>query len=110
MHLTGGGACRQDGVPWPSPGHPALLCLHWYELPSQKSRLRLPALSKPIIHLLQVSNLPVFWKQQRLLFFDAFSYSLPAFLLRIPFSAAASLVWTVLTYFPVGLAGEPSRR
>ena len=69
-----------------------------------------PALSKPIIHLLQVSNLPVFWKQQRLLFFDAFSYSLPAFLLRIPFSAAASLVWTVLTYFPVGLAGEPSRR
>ncbi|KAL3134216.1 hypothetical protein ABBQ38_006651 [Trebouxia sp. C0009 RCD-2024] len=56
-----------------------------------------------------VNNLPVFWKQQRLLFFDAFSYSLPAFLLRIPFSAAASLVWTVLTYFPVGLAGEPSR-
>ncbi|KAL3140482.1 hypothetical protein ABBQ38_004739 [Trebouxia sp. C0009 RCD-2024] len=58
---------------------------------------------------LTVNNLPVFWKQRRLLFFDAFSYSLPAFLLRIPFSAAASLVWTVLTYFPVGLAGEPSR-
>lgn len=25
MDLTTGGACRQDGVPWPSPGHPALL-------------------------------------------------------------------------------------
>ncbi|KAL0018676.1 hypothetical protein WJX77_002041 [Trebouxia sp. C0004] len=58
---------------------------------------------------LTVANLPVFWKQQRLLFFDAFSYSLPAFLLRIPFSAASSLLWTVITYFPVGLAGEASR-
>lgn len=58
----------------------------------------------------QVANLPVFWKQQHMLFFDEFSYAFPAFLLRMPFSLVASLVWTVLTYFPVGLAGEPSRR
>lgn len=45
-----------------------------------------------------------------MLFFDEFSHAFPAFLLRMPFSFAASLVFTVLTYFPVGLAGEPSRR
>ena len=59
--------------------------------------------------LLQVEYLPVFWKQQHMLFFDAFSFSFPAFLQRIPFSLAAATTWTVVTYFPVGLAGEPSR-
>ncbi|DBB15923.1 TPA: hypothetical protein ACH3X3_003297 [Trebouxia sp. C0006] len=56
-----------------------------------------------------VADLPVFWKQQHMLFYDAVSFSFPAFLQRIPFSMAASLAWTVITYFPVGLAGEPSR-
>ncbi|DBA99141.1 TPA: hypothetical protein ACH3X3_011764 [Trebouxia sp. C0006] len=56
-----------------------------------------------------VEYLPVFWKQQHMLFFDAFSFSFPAFLQRIPFSLAAATTWTVVTYFPVGLAGEASR-
>ena len=43
MELTNGDACRQDGVPWPSPGHLALLCLRWYGLSSQKSGFRLSA-------------------------------------------------------------------
>ncbi|DBB02982.1 TPA: hypothetical protein ACH3X1_013571 [Trebouxia sp. C0004] len=55
-----------------------------------------------------VADLPVFWKQQHMLFYDAVSFSFPAFLQRIPFSMAASLVWTVITYFPVGLAGSPA--
>ncbi len=59
--------------------------------------------------LRQVEYLPVFWKQQHMLFFDAFSFSFPAFLQRIPFSLAAATTWTVVTYFPVGLAGEASR-
>ena len=57
----------------------------------------------------QVGYLPVFWKQQHMLFFDSFSFALPTFLMLIPFSLASSLVWMVITYFPVGLAGEPSR-
>ena len=44
-----------------------------------------------------------------MLFFDAFSFAFPTFLQRIPFSLTTSVVWTVLSYFPVGLAGEPGR-
>lgn len=58
---------------------------------------------------LQVERLPVFWKQQRLMFFDAFSFAFPAALQRIPYSLLVSLIWTVITYFPVGLAPQPSR-
>ena len=58
---------------------------------------------------MQVERLPVFWKQRRMMFFDAFSFAFPAALQRIPYSLFVSLIWTVVTYFPVGLAGEPSR-
>ena len=58
---------------------------------------------------LQVERLPVFWKQQRLMFFDAFSFAFPAALQRIPYSLLVSLIWTVVTYWAVGLAGQPSR-
>lgn len=58
---------------------------------------------------MQCERLPVFWKQRRMLFFDSFSFAFPTFLQRLPFSATEAVVWTVLTYFPVGLAGEPGR-
>ena len=58
---------------------------------------------------LQVERLPVFWKQQRLMFFDAFSFAFPAALQRIPYSLLVSLIWSVVTYWAVGLAGQPSR-
>ena len=67
----------------------------------------------PAVHntawCLQVADLPVFWKQQHMLFFDSVSFAVPSFLVRIPFSLASSVAWAVITYFPVGLAGEPSR-
>ncbi len=44
-----------------------------------------------------------------MLFFDAASFAFPTFLQRIPFSLTEAVVWTVLSYFPVGLAGEPGR-
>ncbi|KAL3160198.1 hypothetical protein ABBQ32_010959 [Trebouxia sp. C0010 RCD-2024] len=56
-----------------------------------------------------VERLPVFWKHQRLMFFDAFSFAFPAALQRVPYSLLVSLIWTVVTYFPVGLAPQPSR-
>ena len=65
-------------------------------------------MSNPLLHV-QVERLPVFWKQRQLLFFDAFSFAFPAFLQRIPYSLFVSLVWTAVTYFPVGLAGQPDR-
>ncbi|KAL3150185.1 hypothetical protein ABBQ32_000044 [Trebouxia sp. C0010 RCD-2024] len=54
-------------------------------------------------------RLPVFWKQRRMLFFDSFSFAFPTFLQRLPFSLTEAVVWTVITYFPVGLAGDPGR-
>ncbi|KAL0021570.1 hypothetical protein WJX77_010078 [Trebouxia sp. C0004] len=56
-----------------------------------------------------VERLPVYWKQRRMMFFDAFSFAFPAALQRIPYSLFVSLIWTVVTYFPVGLSAEPSR-
>ena len=44
-----------------------------------------------------------------MLFFDAASFAFPTFLQRIPFSLTEAVVWTVLSYFPVGLAGQPGR-
>ena len=44
-----------------------------------------------------------------MMFFDAFSFAFPAALQRIPYSLFVSLIWTVVTYFPVGLAGQASR-
>lgn len=58
---------------------------------------------------MQVERLPVFWKQQRLMFFDSFAFAFPAALQRIPYSVLVSLIWTVITYFPVGLAPQASR-
>ena len=62
-----------------------------------------------LMAVLQTERLPVFWKQRRMLFFDAFSFAFPTFLQRLPFSLTEAVVWTVLSYFPVGLAGEPGR-
>ena len=59
--------------------------------------------------LVQVERLQVYWKQRRMMFFDAFSFAFPAALQRVPYSLFVSLIWTVVTYFPVGLSAEPSR-
>lgn len=43
------------------------------------------------------------------LFYTAMSYCSPATLLRVPYSLTEAVVWTVLTYFEVGLAANPGR-
>ena len=43
------------------------------------------------------------------LFYTAMSYCSPATLMRIPYSLTEAVVWTVLTYFEVGLAANPGR-
>lgn len=56
-----------------------------------------------------VIRLPVFFKQRDLLMFPPWAYSLSTFVLRIPFSFLESLVWIVITYYPIGFAPEPGR-
>ncbi|KAI4381898.1 hypothetical protein MLD38_007920 [Melastoma candidum] len=58
---------------------------------------------------LTLTRLPVLYKHRDLLFHPAWTFTLPNFLLRIPISAAESLVWMAVTYYSIGYAPEPSR-
>ncbi|KAK4487149.1 hypothetical protein RD792_006464 [Penstemon davidsonii] len=58
---------------------------------------------------LTVMRLPVFFKQRDALFYPAWAFSLPIWLLRIPLSLMESLIWVVLTYYTIGFAPSPSR-
>jgi len=56
-----------------------------------------------------VARLPVFHKQRDFLFYPAWAFGLPIWILRIPISFLESLIWIVLTYFTVGFAPSASR-
>ncbi|KAK6136023.1 hypothetical protein DH2020_030233 [Rehmannia glutinosa] len=58
---------------------------------------------------LTVLRLPVFFKQRDALFYPAWAFSLPIWVLRIPLSLMESLIWIVLTYYTIGFAPEASR-
>lgn len=56
-----------------------------------------------------VSRLPVFYKQRGQLFYPAWAFSIPNFVLRIPLSLLESLIWVCFTYYVIGFSPEPSR-
>eukprot|EP01018_Ginkgo_biloba_P002639 Gb_30095 [translate_table: standard] len=56
-----------------------------------------------------IFRLPVFFKQRDLLFYPAWAFTVPTFLLRIPMSLLESGVWVVMTYYTIGFAPEASR-
>ncbi|KAJ4705159.1 Pleiotropic drug resistance ABC transporter [Melia azedarach] len=56
-----------------------------------------------------VFRLPVFYKQRDHLFYPAWAYSLPIFVLRIPLSILESGIWICLTYYTIGFAPAASR-
>ncbi|URD80069.1 Pleiotropic drug resistance protein [Musa troglodytarum] len=56
-----------------------------------------------------ISRLPVFYKHRDLLFYPAWVFTLPNFLLRIPISILETIVWTAMTYYTIGYAPEASR-
>eukprot|EP00253_Pinus_taeda_P004241 PITA_04241 len=49
-----------------------------------------------------IQKLPTFYKQRDLLFFPAWAYSLPIWVLRIPISLLESGIWVFVTYYVVG--------
>ena len=49
-----------------------------------------------------IAKLPVFYKQRDLLFFPAWSYALPTWILKIPVSFWEVGVWVTLTYYVIG--------
>ncbi|CAO2839377.1 unnamed protein product [Amaranthus hypochondriacus] len=56
-----------------------------------------------------VLRLPIFYKQRDFLFYPAWAYALPVWVLRIPLSFMESAIWTILTYYTVGFAPSASR-
>ena len=49
-----------------------------------------------------IARLPVFYKQRDLLFYPAWAYALPAWILRIPISFVEVAVWVSITYYLIG--------
>ncbi|XP_030957843.1 pleiotropic drug resistance protein 2-like [Quercus lobata] len=56
-----------------------------------------------------IFRLPVFFKQRDFLFYPAWAFGLPIWLLRIPISFMESGIWIILTYYTIGFAPSPSR-
>ncbi|XP_055830839.1 pleiotropic drug resistance protein 2-like [Solanum dulcamara] len=58
---------------------------------------------------LTIFRLPVFFKQRDSLFYPAWAFALPIWLLRIPISFIESLIWITLTYYTIGFAPDVTR-
>ncbi|KAL3828545.1 hypothetical protein ACJIZ3_017347 [Penstemon smallii] len=56
-----------------------------------------------------VFRLPVFFKQRESLFYPAWAFALPIWVLRIPVSVMESGLWIILTYYTIGFAPSPER-
>ena len=51
-------------------------------------------------------KLPVFFKQRDFLFYPAWAYSLPTWILKIPITFVEVAIWVVITYYLIGF--DPS--
>ena len=58
---------------------------------------------------LQTEKLPVFFKHRDNLFYPAWTTVVPTTILRLPYSLLEATLWTVLTYFEVGLSLNAGR-
>ncbi|MBA0857796.1 hypothetical protein Goshw_017405 [Gossypium schwendimanii] len=56
-----------------------------------------------------VFRLPVYYKQRDFLFYPAWAFGLPIWVLRIPLSLMESGIWIALTYYTIGFAPAASR-
>ncbi|KAK4492092.1 hypothetical protein RD792_002889 [Penstemon davidsonii] len=58
---------------------------------------------------LMIFRLPVFYKQRDNLFYPAWAWSISSLILRIPYSAMESVVWSCVVYYTVGFAPGAGR-
>ncbi|XP_050366567.1 pleiotropic drug resistance protein 1-like [Argentina anserina] len=49
-----------------------------------------------------IMKLPVFYKQRDLLFYPAWAYSIPGWILKIPITLVESFIWVIITYYVIG--------
>lgn len=58
---------------------------------------------------LTIGKLGVFYKQRDLLFYPPWSYALPMWFTRIPFTVVEAALWAAITYYPVGMDKNAGR-
>ncbi|CAK9176883.1 unnamed protein product [Ilex paraguariensis] len=58
---------------------------------------------------LTMVRLPVFFKQRDALFYPAWAFAVPIWIMRIPLSFVESAIWIILTYYTIGFAPAASR-
>ncbi|KAG8375490.1 hypothetical protein BUALT_Bualt10G0105300 [Buddleja alternifolia] len=58
---------------------------------------------------LSILKLPVFYKQRDLLFFPPWAYSLPGWVLKVPFTLVEVAIWVGLTYYTTGYDPDAGR-
>ncbi|KAK3033865.1 hypothetical protein RJ639_032770 [Escallonia herrerae] len=58
---------------------------------------------------LSILKLPVFYKQRDLLFFPAWAYSLPTWILKIPITLVEVSIWVFMTYYVIGYEPDVER-
>lgn len=49
-----------------------------------------------------IVKLPVFYKQRDLLFYPAWAYALPTWILKIPITLVEVAIWVLMTYYVIG--------
>jgi ABC-2 type transporter len=49
-----------------------------------------------------IMKLPVFFKQRDLLFFPAWTYTIPGWIVKIPIAFIEVFVWVSMTYYVIG--------
>lgn len=49
-----------------------------------------------------IAKLPIFYKQRDLLFYPAWAYAIPNWILKIPINLAEVVVWVFVTYYVIG--------
>lgn len=58
---------------------------------------------------LMVMRLQVFYKQRDNLFYPGWAFSIPSWILRLPYSVVEAIIWSSVVYYVVGLAPEVGR-
>lgn len=56
-----------------------------------------------------IGKLAVFYKQRDLLFYPAWAYAIPSWILKIPVTLAEVIVWVGLTYYVIGFDPNAGR-
>ncbi|KAG0526217.1 hypothetical protein BDA96_06G126400 [Sorghum bicolor] len=89
-----------------------------HPIDEQNGNLYLSCLFYGLVHMLfngftelpiTISRLPVFYKQRDNFFHPAWAFSIPNWILRIPYSLIEAAVWSCVVYYTVGFAPTADR-